>query len=163
MTSIITGKECDRCRVAKVVLSSRAARAGSTPQEGVIQTRVWESVISINAHQVMVPIIGTNNFARLSLEVGGVDLNGFNDEQTPKYALGVPLRRAYAGDTVGIYHWPSDMFPIYQGQKPYRALGQNWNYRWTLPDGTDYPLGVNDHWIAEFFILQKCYEPVEKF
>lgn len=161
MTTFIRGVECERCRIQRVVLNSNAAETGSTAQKGVITTPVWDSVISLNVHQVIVPIVGTNDFARLVLTVGGRSLNGFDDGRFGAYAVGVPLTRRYVGDTVGIYQWPSDMFPVYEARKPYPPLGGRWQYEWTRNDGTNYP--VTDPWVAEFFVVLKCHDHVDQF
>lgn len=163
MTTFIRGVECERCRIARVVLNSEVAEPGSTPQKGSIVTQAFDSVISLNVHQVIVPIIGTNNFARLSLSCGGRSLNGFDDTQNTEYCVGVPLIRQYVGDPVGIYKWPSDMFPVYESRKPYPPLGGRWTYEWTRNDGSVYPLTASDHWVAEFFVVLKCHEHVENF
>lgn len=163
MTSFVRGAECERCRITRVVLNSEVADPGSTRQKGSITTEVLSSIITLNVHQIVVPIIGTNNFARLSLECSGKSLNGFSDGLNKSYCVGVPLIREYLNDAVGIYKWPSDMFPIYESRKPYPPLGGRWNYEWTRNDGTPYPLGATDHWIAEFFAVQKCHEHVDEF
>lgn len=150
----------------KIMLSNNGAVAGSTAQTGNVFHPEIRKVVSVAAHQVVVPIKGTPSPYKavfLKLWVNDVELNQFTGPNGFRYAMCIHLKQNYVGDTTAQYEWPSDMFPVWSSEKS-KVFGHNWRYEWVLIDGTPYPMVPGDEWVVELIVVHDCRScPQQKF
>lgn len=159
MTDFILQTSCSKCVYKGICLDSNERNNGSHQKGTIDMGEGIPEVMTINLHQLTVPIVAGPRKAYLKLDCNPLSLNQMRTRNL-KYAIGVPLKQEFAGDVVREYTWPTPMIPFYSSpknrDKKLPTLSPIWNYEWILSDGTPYP--ISDQWTAEFFIVVRCNE-----